>query len=109
MRTLCFFSAVAWPNAMRLPSGARTTKLALAVGSIDGAVDVAPGEGVELRLEFGVELVDVVDIDVIGEASGAGRCGAFSVFVSRCGSRWSRDARRRSRICEASSRSPRCR
>jgi hypothetical protein len=53
--------------------GSEDQEFALAVGLVGGTMDVGFGESVELGFEFGVERVDVADIDVIGEAAIAGR------------------------------------
>jgi hypothetical protein len=48
--------------------GGEHQQFALAVGLIDGPVGVGFGERIEFRLQFGVETVDVMDIEVVGKA-----------------------------------------
>jgi len=59
--------------------GSEDEEFALAVGLVGGTVDVSFGESVEFGFEFGVERVDVANVDVVGEAAIAGRGGFGTV------------------------------
>ena len=62
--------------------GSEDEEFALAVGFVGWAVNVGLGKSVELGFEFGVEGVDVADVDVVSEAAIAGRRGFGSVHFA---------------------------
>src|SRR5271157_5254228 len=56
-------------------------QLALAVALVHRPIDIALRQSVELRLEFSIEPIDIADIDVVCEASIAGRGAVGSLLL----------------------------
>ena len=50
-------------------------------------MDIRLGRSVELGLEFGVEAIDVANVDVVGEAAISRGCSVGDRVARRCGTR----------------------
>lgn len=57
----------------QVPVRRKYQQLPLSVALVDRPVDIAAGQGIEFWFEFREEEVDIMDIDVVGKASIAGR------------------------------------
>jgi len=85
-RRCCRFRPALW-SADSLAEGDQVSirreyqQLTLKIRLVDRPVDISLGQSIELRFEFGVEPIDIANVDVVGEVSCAGRSCVFGGFL----------------------------